>query len=57
MKDCKNNLIKEYSNSKLYLYLKLSILNNSSHLSTDEDCWFIFPLMFVIGAWLILRNK
>lgn len=57
MKDCPGLLIKEYSNSKLFLNVKLTILNNKSHLSNDEDCWFIFPLMLAIGAWLAYRNR
>ena len=37
--------------------MKLTILNNQSHLSTDEDNWLIFPLMFLIGVWLVMCNR
>jgi hypothetical protein len=41
----------------LHLHVRLTILNNDSHLSNDEDNWLIFPLMFIVGAWLVFHNK
>lgn len=57
LRDCSQRLSKEYSNNNLFINITLTILNNGSHLSADEDNWLIFPLMIGICLWLIFRNK
>ena len=41
----------------MQISLKLTIINNGSHLGEEENHWYIIPLIITVGMWLVMANK
>lgn len=58
LKDCNKRFISDYSNQRMFISLKLTTINNGSHLGEEEDDhWMVMPLVLIVGLWLIFSDK
>lgn len=58
LKDCEKLYVKEYANPDLLLRIELTMFNDGSHLSEDEDDnWLIMPIALLVAVWLSFRTR
>ena len=55
LRDCKKGIVGNRSLASIVVSTKLVILNSDSHLGSEEDSWLIYPLVLLVGAWLVYR--
>lgn len=43
--------------SSISISLSLTIVNAGSHLGSEEDMWYLYPIIIIASLWLAYRIK
>lgn len=54
LKDCGRRMLGDYDNRNLNAKITLHLLNNGREVGEEEDHWYILPVIFGVGIWMII---